>query len=188
MSSYDHPTGLQTGFIEELALPYDSSEPQAKVDKRKRIVRGRIISIVLTVLIMLGLYFWQRAAFPAGAWIVYGIIIGLSLAWLAFRIVGYVQAKRDLASVGQGIAVRIGRAGVQVAAEFAPWSHISALRVVNGKLGRSPRFQMEYASDHGPAVAAIDLNQLPVLPATLDTTARAYSAGRHGVDLSSLDA
>jgi hypothetical protein len=33
----------------------------------------------------------------------------------------------------------------------------------------------------------IPLEQLPVLPATLDSTVRAYSGGRHGLDLSALD-
>ena len=173
-----------SGYIEELAVPYDPTEPLAKVKKRGRMVRGRIISTAITVIIMVALYLWQRAAFPQGAWIVYGIVVGVSLLWLALYVVGWVQAKRDLATVGQGVALRIGRTGVQVAGEYAPWSAITALRVVNGKLGRSPRFRLEHA--HG--AAEIDMNQLPVLPATLDTTARAYSAGRHGVDLSALDA
>ena len=172
------------GYIEELAVPYDPSGPLAKVAKRKRLVRGRIISIVLTVIILVALYIWQRASFPQGAWVVYGIVFGISLAWLALYVVGYAQAKRDLSTVGQGIALRIGRTGVQVAQTFAPWPAITALRVVNGKLGRSERFRLEHAA----GVAEIDMNQLPVLPATLDTTARAYSAGRHGVDLSALDA
>jgi hypothetical protein len=35
--------------------------------------------------------------------------------------------------------------------------------------------------------AAVDFEQITVFPATLDTTVRAFSAGRHGVDLSALD-
>ena len=79
----------------------------------------------------------------------------------------------------QGVALRIGRAGVQVADVFAYWPQISGLRVVKGRVGRSPRFRME----HSGGFADVPLDQLGVLPATLDTTARAYSAGRHGVDL-----
>jgi hypothetical protein len=180
--------GYHSGYIEELAVPYDPTVPAAKVKKRFGRVRGRIISLVLTVVILLVIYFWQRASFPAGVWWIYGIIFGLSLLWLAFYVIGYVQARRELASVGQGIALRIGRAGVQAAAEFAPWPQITALRVLNGKLGRSARFRLEYVSDGGPRSVDVPMDQLPVLPATLDTTARAYSAGRWGVDLSSLDA
>lgn len=172
------------GYIEELAVPYDPTQPLATVKKRKGRVRGRIISLVLTVAILLGIYLWQRAAFPTGAWVVYGIVFAISLVWLGVVIAFYVQAKRDLRSVGQGIALRIGRAGVQVGDQYAPWSAISALRVVNGKLGRGPKFRME----HAQGMAEVPMDQLPVLPATLDTTARAYSAGRRGVDLSALDA
>jgi hypothetical protein len=33
----------------------------------------------------------------------------------------------------------------------------------------------------------VPLDQIPTLPATLDSTARAYSGGRFGVDLRALD-
>ncbi|MBO0812963.1 MAG: hypothetical protein J2P23_13085, partial [Microlunatus sp.] len=33
----------------------------------------------------------------------------------------------------------------------------------------------------------VPMEQLKVLPATLDSTVRAYSGGRHGLDLSALD-
>ncbi|HEY5846356.1 MAG TPA: hypothetical protein VIT42_06160 [Microlunatus sp.] len=170
--------------IEELVLPYDRTEPQQKVTRRRRLVRGRIISLVLTVVILVALYIWQRAAFGPGLWVVYGVLFGVSIAWLAVYVVGYAQAKRELASIREGVALRIGRAGVQVADVFAYWPQISGLRVVKGRVGRSPRFRME----HSGGFSDVPLDQLGVLPATLDTTARAYSAGRHGVDLSALDA
>ena len=43
---------------------------------------------------------------------------------------------------------------------FAPWPAITALRVVNGKIGKSPRFRLEHAG----GVAQIDMNQLTVFP------------------------
>ena len=94
-------------------------------------------------------------------------------------VVGYVQAKRELASVREGVALRIGRAGVQVADAFAYWPQVSSLHVVKGRVGRSPRL----APRPRRRLGEVPLDQLDVLPATLDTTARAYSAGRHGVDL-----
>ena len=112
------------------------------------------------------------------------MLFGISLGWLAVSIAGYVQAKQDLAGIGQGVAVRIGRAGVQVADAFAYWPQVGSLHIVKGRLGRSPRLRL----DHAGGSAEVPLDQLDVLPATLDTTARAYSAGRHGVDLTALDA
>jgi hypothetical protein len=35
--------------------------------------------------------------------------------------------------------------------------------------------------------ASVSFEQIPTYPATLDTTARAFSGGRHGVDLTALD-
>jgi hypothetical protein len=171
-------------YIEELLVPYDPTAPAAKAKRRRRAVRSRIISLIITVAILVALYFWQRAAFGPGLWVIYGVLFGISGVWLAVSIIGYVQAKRDLNRMGQGVAVRIGRAGVQVADAFAYWPQVTGLRMVRGRVGRSPRLRL----DHTGGFAEVPLDQLPVLPATLDTTARAYSAGRHGVDLTALDA
>jgi hypothetical protein len=86
--------------------------------------------------------------------------------------------------MGTGIAVRIGRSGVQVGDAFAYWKQVAALKVVKGGAGRSERLRMEFAGGK----VEVPLDQLDVRPASLDTTARAYSAGRHGVDLTALDA
>jgi hypothetical protein len=171
-------------YIEELLVPYDSTAPLAKMKRRRRAVRSRIVSLIITVAILIALYLWQREAFGPGLWVVYGVLFAISLGLLAVSIIGYVQAKQDLAGIGQGVAVRIGRAGVQVADAFAYWPQVSSLHVVKGRVGRSPRLRL----DHAGGSAEVPLDQLDVLPATLDTTARAYSAGRHGVDLTALDA
>ena len=147
--------------------------------RRRRLVRGRIISLVITVAILVALYIWQRAAFGPGLWVVYGVLFGVSIAWLAVYVVGYVQAKRDLASIraGRGPADRSGgRAGGRrvrvLAADHRP----------PGRQG-TRRAQPPVRMEHTGGFADVPLDQLGVLPATLDTTARAYSAGRHGVDL-----
>ena len=93
-------------------------------------------------------------------------------------------ARRELRGVGSGTAVRIGRPGIQVARVFTPWSEVTALTMTAGRWGRSDRFELRRTS--GPAVS-VPLNQIEVHPATLDSTARAYSGGRHGVDLTALD-
>lgn len=171
--------------IEELVVPYDPSQVKATVDRRRRAMRSRVVSLVVTVvvLVLLSLLGGTRLR-GAGFLAVYGIALVISLAWFLGYLVAYLIARRELGTLGSGTAVAIGRPGVQVGGVFAPWPEVTALAVVSGGLGRSPRLELRRTSG-GPT--SVPLNQLVVHPATLDSTARAYSAGRHGVDLAALE-
>ena len=173
------------GPIEELVVPYDPAQVQAGVDRRRRGVRSRLVSLGITVVILLLLYrFGGTRLQGAGFLAVYGIALVISLAWFAGYLVAYLLARRELGTLGTGTALRIGRAGVQVADVTASWPEVVALAVVPGGLGRSPRLELLRTTGEP---ASVPLNQMVVHPATLDSTARAYSAGRHGVDLAALE-
>ncbi|WP_375424750.1 hypothetical protein [uncultured Friedmanniella sp.] len=176
---------MSTGPIEELAVPYDGSELAAAVLRRRRTVRSRLVSLGITVVILVLLYrFGGERLQAAGFLAVYGLALVISLAWFAVTVVGYLLARRELGTLGSGTAIRIGRAGVEVAGSFAGWPDVRGLSVVSGGLGRSPRLELRRTSGEP---ASVPLNQVVVHPATLDSTARAYSAGRHGVDLAALE-
>jgi hypothetical protein len=148
-------------------------------------MRSRLVSLGVTVVVLVLLYrFGGTRLQGAGFLAVYGIALVVSLAWFAGYLVAYLIARRELGTLGSGTAVVIGRRGVQVAGVSVPWSEVVALVVVPGGLGRSPRLELRRTSG-GPA--SVPLNQVVVHPATLDSTARAYSAGRHGVDLAALE-
>jgi hypothetical protein len=171
--------------IEELAIPYDPSQLQTKVERRRRQVRSRVISLVITVAVLVGLYLWQRDELQgAGFFAVYGVVLAISLGWLAAVIILFVRARRDLAGLRDGVAVRIGRAGVQLGDLGAGWPEVAKLGMVKGGLGRGPSLRLDLTDGRQASVA---LDQVVVYPAVLDNTARAFSAGRHGVDLTALD-
>ncbi|WP_375433143.1 hypothetical protein [uncultured Friedmanniella sp.] len=171
--------------IEELVVPYDPTELVAAVDRRRRTVRSRLISLGITVVILVLLYaFGGTRLQGAGFLAVYGLALVVSLAWFVGSLLIYLRVRSELGTLGSGTAVRIGRPGVQVAGVFAPWSEVAALVVVSGGLARSPRLELRRTTGEAASVA---LNQIVVHPATLDSTARAYSAGRHGVDLTALE-
>ncbi len=86
--------------------------------------------------------------------------------------------------MGQGLALRIGRPGVEIAGAYVPWSELGSLAVTKGKLGHGPQLTVTRVDGYS---LAVPLDQLDVFPATLDSTARAYSAGRFGVDLTALE-
>lgn len=176
---------VSTGRIEELLLPYEPVRLAETVARRKRGMISRAVSVGITLAILTALYLWRRDEVQgAGYWVFTGIVVAVSLIPFVVVLVGFLQARRELREVPQGIAVRMGRPGVVVGNRFARWDEVDVLAVVPGKLGRAERLQLR-TSDGATSLVALD--RVVVQPATLDGTARAYSAGRHGVDLSKLD-
>ena len=171
--------------IEELILTFDPTQVEQRMRRRRRAMWSRVVSLVITLALFTGLYFWQRDELQgSGFFVVAGVVLGLSVALLVLTLVGYLRARRELAGVGNGVALRIGRPGVELAGTFMAWSDVGWLRCVPGRWGRPA--QLRLARVDGVAVS-LPLDQIDVRPATLDLTARAYSGGRHGVDLSALD-
>lgn len=176
---------MTSGPIEELIVPFDATNAQDKVARRKRMVRSRLISLVITVAILAAIYFWQRDQGNSGGFVaLYAVVFGVSAGWFIAYLVAYLRAKQALASVGSGIALRIGRPGVEVTGTFVPWTEVASLAAVKPGLGRGP--QLCLTRSNGETLT-VPFDQIEVRPATLDLTARAYSAGRHGVDLAALD-
>ena len=170
---------------EELALRYEPAGPLERVGRRRKRFVSRVISLALTLAIMIGLYLWQRDQFAyAAPWIAYGVVLGISLGFALFSFLAWRQAKRILAALGQGLALRIGRPGVTIAGAYVPWSELGSLAVTKGRLGHGPQLTVTRVDGHS---LAVPLDQLNVYPATLDSTARAYSGGRFGVDLTALE-
>ena len=169
---------------EELALAYDPTAALQRLRNRRRRFVSRIVSLVITLGIMIAIYFWQPEQF-AGAtlWVVYGIVLAISLGFAVFSLIGWLQARKILAGLGQGIALRLGRPGVEIGGTYVPWTEVDSLAVRKGRLGHGPQFTV--ARGDGQRFA-VPLDQLAVFPATLDSTARAYSGGRFGVELTAL--
>ena len=172
--------------VTELLLPYDPGPLTAKVERRRRVVRGRIISLVITVVILVAIYFWQRDDLEGttGFIPVYAVVLGIPIIWLAVVVIRYLQTRGQLRSMGYGTAIRIGPPGIQVAGLAASWPYVGSVAVAKGRLGRSPALTLRLIDGRQ---SQVPLDQVTVFPATLDGTVRAFSAGRQRVDLSALE-
>jgi hypothetical protein len=176
---------MSTGPISELVIPYDPGPLTAKVERRSRLIRTRLISLGITIALLGLIYLWRREDLGgSGLIIIFAIVLGVSLAWLAASIVLYILAKREMRTVGNGVAIRIGRPGIEVAEVSASWRQVAKIDTMKGGLDRGPQLRLTLADGRR---AAVPLDQVTVFPATLDSTVRAFSAGRHGVDLSALE-
>ena len=176
---------MSTSPISELVILYDPGPLAGKVARRRRLMRSRLLSLGITVAVLLLIYLWRREDLQGAFFVVlYALILGVSLAWLGASAALYVLAKREFATLGSGIAIRIGPPGIQVAGLGASWPEVAAIDTIKGGLGRDPRLRLTTTDGRH---ADVPLDQVSVFPATLDSTVRAFSAGHHGVDLSALE-
>ena len=171
--------------ISELLVTYDPGALNDKVQRRRRLVRSRLTSLVITVVIMVAIYLWQRARLQgAGFFTVYGLVFAVSIAWFVGSYLAYRRARAQLTAIGTGTAIRIGPPGIEVAGLAAPWSQVTSVGTVRPGRTRAPVLRLLLTDGRR---ADLPLDQVVVYPATLDGTVRAFSGGRFGVDLAALD-
>jgi hypothetical protein len=176
---------VSTNPISELVVPYDPGPLSDKVARRRRLVRTRLVSLGITVAVLLLIYFWRQDDMQDAFFVVlFAIVLGISLTLLGVSTGLYLAAKRQIGGVGRGTAIRIGPPGIQVAGLSASWPEVAGINTVKPGFGRGPRLRLTTWDGRR---GEVPLNQVTVFPATLDSTVRAFSAGRHGVDLSALE-
>jgi len=171
--------------VTDLRLPYDPGPLTEKADRRRRMVRGRIISLVITVVILVAIYVWQRDELEGTGFIpVYAVVLGIPVVWLVVVLIRYRQTLAQLRSIGYGTAIRVGPLGIQVAGLAASWPHVGSVAITRGRFGRSPALTLRLIDGRQ---SQVPLDQVTVFPATLDSSVRAFSSGRQGVDLTALE-
>ena len=171
--------------ITERLVPYDPGPLTEKVARRKALVRSRIISLVITVAVLVAVYLWQREQMQGpGFLVVYSVVLGIPVVWLIVVAILYVRARSSLRGLGTGVAIRVGPPGIQVAGLAAPWSQVGSVAAVKPGIGKGAVLRLTLADGRQ---SAVPFEHVTVFPATLDSAVRAFSASRHGVDLSALD-
>lgn len=170
--------------IEELVVPYDLQRVAERAERRRVLFRSRLIGLGVTVVVVIGFGIWfTTQGQPAGIGVSVLVVL-LGAGWAALSYLLYRRARTELAELRPGTAIRIDRTGVELAGLSADWAGVGELTTAKAGTGRSDRLVLRLTDGRSSSLA---LDQVTVAPATLDSTARAYSAGRHGVDLRALD-
>ena len=171
--------------IAELVVPYDPGPTRARIERFRRLFRSRLISLGITLVLLIVIGIWQHRNLGNPVVIAgYVLVVALAVAFVLVTLALWRRSRRPLATLAEGSALRIDRRGVALAGQGAPWPQVIALAVRRGPWGLSP--DLELTRRDGPPVR-LPLDQIGTFPATIDSVARAYSGGRHGVDLSALD-
>jgi len=177
--------GVSLSPIVELVVPYEPGPLMEKVARRRGMVRSRIISLLITLAILVAVYFWQRDQLQGNSFlIVYGVVVAIPVIWLTVVSIMYLRARKQLHTLRSGIAVQIGPPGIVVGGLGATWPEVASVAAVKPGIGKGPVLRLTL---HDGRQAEVPFEQVTVFPATLDGAVRAFSASRHGVDLSALD-
>ncbi|WP_232550093.1 hypothetical protein [Propioniciclava soli] len=170
---------------------FDPAPAVAWWHKQRGALRGRIVSLVLSLVIWAALWWFTRE--PDNAlgwqwgplsWWIAGISVGVSVLMIVWAAVQFRRAKRAVAALHEGLALGIGRGGLYLDDTLVRWPDLAGLDVHPGRLGGSARLVVRTASG---ANHTLPLDHLAATPASIDGAIRALSGGRAWLDLTRLD-
>lgn len=170
--------------MEEFVAAYDAGPTHERIARYRGWFRGRLIGVAITLVLVLVIGFTQRKALGTAAFTVGSVlVVGLSAAAALVLYLLYRRTRGPLATIGTGTALRIDRAGVELAGQPVGWAELTGFAVRPGAWGLSPVLEVT-----GPRGSVrLPLDQVGAPPASIDSAARAFSGGRRGLDLSALD-
>lgn len=177
--------------MQQLPVLYDPERVEQRIGVQRRRTIWGLISTALSVAGLAALYLYgllvtkgqpgetgQLLRWVLGFSSVTGLISLLAnLLWLR-------ALRRARWAVGQGLAMQLSHRGIETVDGMLGWDEISRVRAANGRLGQGYRLDIVGTDQR---VRTFPLDGLALLPGTLDAATRAYSSGRHGVDLSVVD-
>lgn len=168
----------------EYVVYYAPEAVEAKTKRWRSMLIQRIITGVLSVAIAGAIwYFFANAVGSLGPWLL-GSAIVFGLIWIVISVVGLLIARSDGRQVQPGPAFAVTRDGVWIAQLWLPWPEVGQILANPGRFGRSPRLSVQGRDGRN---AAVPMEYLSALPASIDSAVRALSAGRTWIDLSRLD-
>lgn len=166
-----------------LHVHWDPRPAEQRVGLAKRRFFSSIGGLVVTLLIWGGLYWWARRSEQGwagtGQWTVTAVVIGLSVAILVFRLVGWRMAVRRRRQVGEGEVITASWPGLQIAGHYWDWDEVGHVRSERGRAGGGDRYVFETPD----GAWSCEVDDLDVRPATLQAAIALYSRGRCAPDL-----
>ncbi|MDR1512810.1 MAG: hypothetical protein LBS56_04900 [Propionibacteriaceae bacterium] len=171
---------------DEVVVQYNPVPAAERVAHYSGLVRTRIIWLGVGALICLGIWALQREQLDRGSTLaLFGVGVGYSFVWLAMGLVGFVRARRVLHSIGQGVALRIARWGIDIHGATVPWGAVRAVRAHRRPLSAfGPDLIVEAATGERRSLPWLYLD---TLPGTVDAAVQAYTGGARSLDVSKLD-
>lgn len=173
---------------EQFAVALTPLPTAARVTKHRSAIRWRIISAIISLAILVAIVIFLNPGWSRGWTIFFFAAWAISSGiWMVISMVGLHRAKKDLASIAHGDAIRISRHGLEFLHPqpvHADWAGISALKITGASLGAGPRLVMEV---DGQPAAQVPMSFLDAMPSAIDSAVTAHSLGRVRLDVSDMD-
>lgn len=173
---------------EQFAVALTPLPTAARVARHRGAIRWRIISAIISVAILIAIVYFFNPGWSRGWIIALFVLWGLSTAiWLGLSFYALHRAKKDLASITHGDALRISRQGMEYLhpePRRAEWGRISSLKITGPSFGAGPNLVMEV---DGEPPAKIPMSFLDAMPSAIDSAVSAHSLGRVRLDVSDMD-
>ncbi len=173
---------------EQFAVALTPLPTATRVAKHRSSIRWRVISAIISLAILIAIVVFLNPGWSQGWLILFFALWALSTGiWMAISLVGLHRAKRDLASISHGDAIRITRRGLEFLhpePAQAEWARISALKITGASLGAGPKLVMEV---DGKPAAMVPMSFLDAMPSAIDSAVSAHSLGRVRLDVSDMD-
>lgn len=178
--------------MKQLPILFDARAADARIAGQRRKLIWQLVSVTLTtigLLICLGASIFAPQWVEEHVWVqamqwVLGITAVTGLLTLLANLLWMRQLRAGRREIGQGLAMVLSHDGIETEKGAWRWEDMQAVQALPGKVGHG--YRLAIIPSQGPGVQ-LPLEALTLMPGSLDSAARAYSAGRHGVDLRALD-
>jgi hypothetical protein len=174
-----------------LPIAYDPAVLATRIDSTRRSVHWSLVATGISVVAFVGVVLYMQIGRDGSVeptWVMLRWLLAFSAAagvlGLVARVFWLIRLRSGLKQIGDGLAMVLSASGIQTGQTHVPWDQVDRIQAVRGRLGHG--YQLEIRRVDG-SVFSLPLEGLDILPGSLDAATRAYSAGRHGVDLSIVD-
>lgn len=173
---------------EQFAVALTPLPTAARVAKHRSAIRWRVISAIVSLAILIAIVVFLDPGWSEGWTRFFFILWGVTTAaWMTVTLLSLHRAKKDLASISHGDAIRVTRRGLEFLhprAMHADWADITALKITGASLGAGPKLVMEV---DGKPAAQVPMSFLDAMPSAIDSAVSAHSLGRVRLDVSDMD-
>lgn len=167
-----------------LVFEYTDALARARVEGSRRGVWGSIISLVITLVFLAVLVYFQRDLLESStSRAFFAVFIGIGLLGIVIAVVRFIWARQDLRRIQPGPALVVDRGGIHVAGTRVEWHELESFGTKKRWLG-GPEYVIKPA---GQAPILVGVEHLANFPATVDSAVRILSAGRGAIELSGID-
>jgi len=169
---------------EQLIIGFNPMSAANKVAYFSSQIRARLLWLVIAVLICVWIWVWQRQSLSGTTTaLLFGVGIVYSAIWLAVAFINWLRARRSLSAISPGVAAAVDRQGMWLAGTGRAWPEIAQIDIAPGRFGGSPNLSVKGVDGR---VSSICLADLDVMPGTIDSAVRSYSAGTHAINTAKL--